>query len=122
LDSADIKHLFTDREFKGLLEIVRNQLIPRLDDVRRDIEENYRTNESAEEHMQPFLDTLEILKKHFGNNIQTNKIIVEQIDLANGWISENTVEELEIEIQALGNIDVKEPGILSRSIFDDIDA
>ena len=47
---------------------------------------------------------------------------MEQIDLANGWISENTVEELEIEIQALGNIDVKEPGILSRSIFDDIDA
>lgn len=122
LDSADIKHLFTDREFKDLLEKVHNQLISRLDDVRRDIEENYRTNESAEEHMQPFLDTLEILKKHFGNNIQTNKIIGEQIDLANDWISENTVKEPEIEIQALGNIDAKEPGILSRSIFDDIDA
>jgi len=122
LDSADIKHLFTDCEFKDLLEKVHNQLIPRLDDVRRNIEENYGTNESAEEHIQPFLDTLEILKKHFGNNIQTNKIIGEQIDLANDWISENTVEEPEIEIEALGNIDAKEPGILSRSIFDDIDA
>ena len=114
--------MFTDREFKDLLDKVHNQLIPRLEDVRRDIEENYQTNESAEEHMQPFLDTLEILKKHFGNNIQTNKIIGEQIDLANDWISENTVEEPEIEIEALGNIDAKEPGILSRSIFDDIDA
>ncbi len=121
LDSADIKLLFTDREFKDLLEKVNNQLIPRLEDVRRDIEENYQTNESAEEHMQPFLDTLEILKKHFGNNIQTNRIIGEQIDLANDWISENIVEEPEIDPQLLGNIENRSNPDISRSIFDDID-
>ena len=35
LDRADIKHLFTDREFEDLLEKVHNQLIPSLKDVRR---------------------------------------------------------------------------------------
>ncbi len=121
LDSPNIKHMFIDCEFEDLLEKVHNQLIPQLDDMRRDIEENYKTNESAEENMQPFLNTLEILKKHFGNHLQTNEIIEEQMDLVNNWISENTVDELEIELQPLGNIDAKEPGILSRSVFDDID-
>ena len=113
--------MFTDREFKDLLEKVNNQLIPRLEDVRRDIEENYQTNESAEEHMQPFLDMLEILKKHFGNNIQTNRIIGKQIDLANDWISENIVEEPEIDPQLLVNIENGSNPDNSRSIFDEID-
>ena len=121
LDSADIKLLFTDREFKDLLEKVNNQLIPRLEDVRRDIEENYQTNESAEEHMQPFLDTLDILKKHFCNHIQTNDIIEKQMDQVNEWISNNTNEEPEIEPQLLGNIENRSHPDNSRSIFDDID-
>jgi energy-coupling factor transporter ATP-binding protein EcfA2 len=122
LYSANIKHLFADHEFVDLLKKVHNQLIPRLDDVRKDIEENYQSNETSEEHMQRFLDNLEILKKHFGNDFQTNGIIEEQMDLVNDWISENTVEEPDFDIQALGNIDAQEPGVLSRSVFDDIDA
>jgi len=121
LDSADIKHMFIDREFEDLLEKVHSQLIPRLDAVRQDIEENYQTNESAEEHMQPFLDTLDILKKHFCNHIQTNDIIEKQMDQVNEWISNNTNEEPEIEPQLLGNIENRSHPDNSRSIFDDID-
>jgi len=121
LDSAGIKHLFTDREFYDLLEKVHNQLIPRLDDVRREIEEDYRTDESAEEHMQPFLDMLETLMKHFGNIAPTKTTLEKQIDLVNDWILENSVEEVENEVDALELIVENETGISSRSFFDDID-
>lgn len=66
LEDAEIRGVFEDHEFEELLVRVHTELLPRLDDVRRDWQSNRDSDQSPDEHMQPLLDSFETLKKFFG--------------------------------------------------------
>ncbi len=53
--------------------------------------------------------------KHFGNIAPTKTTLEKQIDLVNDWILENSVEEVENELDALELIVENETGSLREA-------
>lgn len=122
LDDEGIQCLFKDQEFDDLLQRVRTELLPRLDDVRLEWESNHSSDQPPEEYMQPLLESFETLKKRFGDDAQAAKIIVREIQRTNEWIGEHTPEEPERSSRKLGKVEAPAKPQSTRSIFDDIDA
>lgn len=121
LDDLDIQSLFEDDEFEELLQNVRTQLLPMLDDVRIEAQHNHQPSEPPDEHMQPLLETFETLERLFGDDVHAAKIIERETHLANEWIAENEPEEPERTPRILGNVQTPEKPQGTRSIFDDVD-
>jgi hypothetical protein len=121
LDTPHIRSVFQDDEFDGLVQRVRTQLLPRLGDVRREVQSNHSEGEPPEEHMGQLLGAFETLKKYFGDDEGSVKIIEREIRHANEWIGENTSDEPEKVPRTLGKIDAPEKPQGVRSIFDDVD-
>lgn len=122
LGDADVRGIFTNSEFNDLVEAVRINLIPNLKNVRRNMEYNYDSSESPDEHMQDLLDNLNTLKEKFNDDKDVILIIEREIDLVNDWISETEPPEPKtLNPRTLGTVNVTEEKHGSRSIFDDID-
>jgi len=121
LDDASIKNLFLQEELDGLVQQVQTQLIPRLNELRREFEENYRSEELPEEWMQPFLETIEILQRQFSNGDNSNEIFAKQLQLVQDWIAENSPYEPESVSGVFERIEANAVLGFQRSIFDDID-
>ncbi|MEN6375060.1 MAG: hypothetical protein ABFD75_09810 [Smithella sp.] len=122
LDNDRIRSFFTDSEFEDLMQRVRTELLPRLDDVRFEWESNYPSDEPPEEYMQQLFELFDSLKKQFSNDASALKLIDREIRLTNEWIGENTPEEPERTKRKLGELESQEKPESTRSIFDDIDA
>ena len=122
LNDLDIQNLFEDQEFEKLLQNVRIQLLPRLDDVRLEEQRNRESSEPPDECMEQFFESLKILKKHFGDDAHAAKIIERETCLANEWIAENEPEEPDRKHRTLGQVETPDKSQSTRSIFDDIDA
>lgn len=121
LDDDDVRGIFTDSEFGSLMEAVRINLIPNLDNVRRNAERNHDSSEPPDEHMQDLLDTFSTLKKKFTDDKDVVLAIDREIDLVNNWISETEPPEPKLSPRTLGTANVTEEKHGSRSLFDDID-
>lgn len=122
LDDDGIQSLFTSEEFEELVQRVRTELLPRLDDVRREWESNHSAGEPPDEHMQQLLEFFSSVKERFMDDEGTVKLIDRQIERTNEWIDENTPEEPERSPRKLGKIETPAESRSARSIFDDIDA
>jgi energy-coupling factor transporter ATP-binding protein EcfA2 len=122
LDDVDIRGLFEEHEFEELLLSVRTQLLPRLDEVRREVQLNHQSSEPPDEHMQQLLELFATLNKHFGDDARTAKIIEREISLANEWIAEKSPEEPDRKPRTLGKVETTDKLLGTRSIFDDVDA
>ena len=122
LEDADIRTLFTENEFKDLIQRTKYELLPRLDEVRWDWEFNYSSEELPEDYMQPLFEILDTLKAQFGDEENMVRVIDRvETDLYE-WIHDNTFEESEEDHRQLGNIAVPDMTQGRRNIFDDIDA
>jgi hypothetical protein len=122
MSSKTISSMFMDREFEQLKEGVRLELLPRLGDVRRNVESNYSSGEPPEEHMASLLESLDTLKEYFGEEEQAARIIERETEYANQWIGENTPQEPNQKPRRLGRVEEPEKPQGARSVFDDIDA
>jgi hypothetical protein len=122
LDSATIRSVFTDEEYENLVRRVRTELVPRLDDVRREHQLNHGSNEPPEEHMYMLLSSFEALKKQYADDAEVVELIEREIRYANEWIESSTPEEPERKPRELGKVGTTERANSPRSVFDDIDA
>lgn len=122
LDNDQIRSLFTEDEFEELLQKVRTELLPRLDEVRSAWESNYTSDDSAEQHMQLLLDFFESLKERFDDDKTSVKRIEHELRRTKEWIGEHMPEEPERSPRKLEKIEVQSEPRSARSIFDDIDA
>lgn len=121
LEDADIRGVFRDREFEGLLMRIRSLLLPKLAAAREELERQSLGNETAEEHMHSLLHGFDALKEHFGGHPDALGLIERQIQLTHEWVAENTVEQAARESRELGNVQTIVQPSGARSIFDDID-
>jgi len=117
-----IRSIFLDEEFAELAERVRIKLLPQLDNVRRTLESNYQSKDTAEEHMQSLLESLDTLKTFFSEDVIATEIIERELKESNEWIREHTSEEPSKSPRQLGTVDLSQKPTSSRSLFDDVDA
>ncbi|WP_018415222.1 hypothetical protein [Teredinibacter turnerae] len=121
LDDADVRGIFTGNEFDDLVEEVRTNLIPNLDNVRRNTEKNHDSSASPDERMQDLLDRFSTLKKKFTDDKNVVSIIDRQLDLVTDWIAKTEIPEPKLSPRTLGAVNFNEENHSLRSIFDDID-
>lgn len=120
LEGGRMRGIFTDGEFEDLVEAVRRELLPKLADVRMDVQSGYDSDRSPDEHMQDMLDSLGTLLKQFADDEDAIRIIERERLLANEWIAETDPPEPEATPRILGVVEPSEKKHGTRSIFDDI--
>jgi hypothetical protein len=121
MNNKSIRTVFKDEEFDELKERVRSELLPRLEEVRENVELNHRLDEPPEEDMSSLLETFDTLTFHFGDDSDAARIIDRQRRYANEWIGDHTPDEPKRKPRKLGNLEKSEKPRGGRSIFDDID-
>ena len=72
--------------------------------------------------MQPYLDSLRHLRKHFGADAQAKRVIEREIQSVEDWIADHQDEQTRPERRKLGKLEQAKVLPHSRSIFDDVDA
>ena len=122
MSSKSIRSVFEDTEFEELKARVRSELLPRLGDVRRNVQSNHSSNEPPEEHMSSLLESFETLNTYFGGDEDAARIIERETRRAHEWIGENTEEDPAVEPRQLGKVEAVKKPEGSRNVFDDIDA
>lgn len=124
IESERIQSVFTQRELGDFRARVRVELLPKLRDVRYDWESNYDSDNSADGHMQPLIDSLSALKSEFADEPEIANEIDQQIQHAEEWIAEHSSDDGRPDRRNL-TLGHESPGLSSsnvRGIFDDIDA
>lgn len=121
LRDEGIRGVFADREFDEFVQSVRNDLLPRLCDVRLEVQGLYESSGPPDEHMQLVLESFNTLKKRFGDEVEATEIIEREMRLANEWIAETEPAEPNVSPRTLGTVEPSEKKHGTRSIFDDID-
>lgn len=125
LKNPRLRRIFKRSELKYLLEQLRDELMPRLQEVRRTWQSNFDSDSDPEEHMEGFMAVLNVLEREFADDRSIVQAVSIQRSYANDWISENQREPQE-DAGSLPRLDGKPQATMSsdqgRSIFDDVDA
>jgi hypothetical protein len=122
LESASIRQVFEGREFEELLLRVQKELLPRLDDVRRNWEYNRPSDEPPDGYIQPLLDSFETLKSLFKDDEVAVRILERETENVTNWIAEYICEDSDTRpSRRLGEVQARDELDGARSIFDDID-
>ena len=125
LSDDGIRNFFTKDELDRLLQRVKSELLPRLNEVRWEWESNCPPDLLPEDYMQPLLEFFDSLKIQFTADGGITNDLDYQVSAIYEWVDENMPEGTTNNPQQLGGLGASEgiegPGS-RRSIFDDIDA
>ena len=103
---------------------VRTELLPNLAEVRGAWESKHDSDEPADEHMQPLIDSLSALKEEFADEPAILSNIDREIQHVQQWVSDHMADDSKEDrpTRAFGNVDsLDRPPALVRGIFDDVD-
>jgi hypothetical protein len=88
LELSGFKASLTSAELSAFRERVRAELVPNLADVRRTWQSNRSSDQHADEHMKPLLESFSALKEEFVDDPAILGNIDHEIKLAREWIAE----------------------------------
>jgi energy-coupling factor transporter ATP-binding protein EcfA2 len=118
----DIRSVFTEQEFESFRLRVRTELVPRLDEILREWQSNYSSDESADDHMEPLRDSFRALSKEFSDDEEVKDLVERETERVNDWVAEHTDDEPDDKPKrTLGDVDSSETFHETRSIFEDVD-
>ena len=121
LKATELRTVFTEDEYAGLVERVRTELLPRLGDIRRNVQSKYSSSDSPDDHMEGIVESISTLKELFGDNGAALQVIEREEGLARQWIADTEPPEPKVSPRTLGAMEISEGRRSARSIFDDID-
>ena len=122
LSHQGIRTLFTVEELAGLIERVREDLLPHLGDIRDHWESNHSPDESPDDYLYPLFEFYDALKAAFEDDASVVRAIEGECTLVDDWIFENTPEEPETRRSRIATSDPPQDRQSTRSIFEDVDA
>lgn len=123
LQNEDLQRIFKPRELSDLKQKIRSELLQHIGDVRRKREGEFQTynDDTSEEHMEEFLDKMNILQEEFQEEETILETIKQEISKAQDWVEEYFSQKDERPDRTLDITEEKTTITTSRSIFDDID-
>jgi hypothetical protein len=124
LENLRIQSVFTSDELADFRARFRAEVAPNLGDVRRTWQSNHSSDERADEHMQPLLDSFTALKDEFVEDPVILESIEREIERMREWIAEQIADDPKEDRSArvFGDVDASDQMPVSlRGIFDDVD-
>lgn len=124
LKNHHLQEVFKDEELSYVKKKIKDSLVPTLASVRLKHESEYRLSNTntSEEHMDDFLERLNILIEEFTDHPDVLLKIEEQFEHAKTWVEEN--QDDDILVRPARKLDTSNENTIiatTRSIFDDID-
>jgi len=121
LSDPNLRSLLNEKELSRLRQVVRTEVLPRIEEIRREHQSNRAPDDDPEWHMRRFNQLLRSIEIEYPHSRRIRNILERERLLIQEWIYENPREE---ESSDPRDITVYEQlaspdGI--RSIFDDID-
>ena len=122
LNDRDMQSLFTEEELEDLLNRVKEELVPDLEDISESWESRYPDGENPDDYFQPLLELFHSLLDHFGDDQEIADSIEWEEKQVSRWIADNCqVWESEPDQREFDRVDEASGPESDRSIFDDID-
>lgn len=122
LDSEEIQDFFKESELSDLKEKIKNELIPKISNLKDSWKARYQDYQDAEYHMMSLKDSLEIIENEFPEFPEIENKIRTEIEAIDSWVIENT--DIDDNIPERESLETPEENLgeeKERSIFDDID-
>lgn len=123
IENLRIQSVFTASELAEFRSRVRDELLPRLGEVRERWQDDRNSDERADECLQPLLDAFKALKEEFAEESAIVSDVNEEIRLGEEWISNHLDDgKDERPDRAFGDVEPSVPlPPQERNIFDDVD-
>ena len=121
LANSRIRDLYDRHEFEVLVQRIRDELLPNLDDVRQNEEWNWYDDFSPEDWMYSLKQFLHALRSYFHDDQNIVNDVNEQLSMVEIWIDEHTEYEQSRQERLIGRVDVPIVTHSTRIIFDDVD-
>lgn len=121
LSDPELRAILTVEELADLKQGLLTELVPRINDVRRNVQLNHNLDNDSEEHMRHFMEVLSSVEQEFPDDAQITEVVQKERQRAREWIDEHPAETPE---QTPRQLTLAESDALSdsgRSVFDDID-
>ena len=122
LANRRIRILFREDEFDTLIQRIRDELLPDLDNIRDNEQSNWDEDISPDDWMQPLNEFLRALDTYFQKEQDVVNLVDQQLSMIENWVVEHTEIQHERGERLIGNVDIPVIPQSARSIFDDIDA
>lgn len=121
LTNKRMKAMLSQAELDSLKDQMLSDLLPRLADVRKELQGDYGSSDNSHQHIQPFIDVAGALRDEFGNDPGVCATVLSEIAASEEWASDNAQSEDALEPREL-TIGEQEPqGMVARDIFEDVD-
>ena len=122
LANRRIRILFREDESDTLIQRIRDELLPDLDNIRDNEQSNWDEDISPDDWMQPLNEFLRALDTYFQKEQDVVNLVDQQLSMIENWVVEHTEIQHERGERLIGNVDIPVIPQSARSIFDDIDA
>ncbi len=117
----DARKILTELEYSELIDEIRSEVLPRLDDIRWEFQSNSPSGYNPDDYILPLVEYFEALRETFIGDIEIHEKLGTQIDLAWEWAFDEMPYDEESERTAYGAIAKNDSPSSTRSIFDDVD-
>ena len=121
LVSDQIRALYRDGELEDLIQRIKDELVPNLDEMRDSEEWNWDEETDPDDWMRPLEEVLRAMDTYFQDEPCISALVGDQLTMLQIWIDDHPYVENEREEKLIGRVELPVAPAGSRSIFDDID-
>ena len=121
LSNKNIRNLYRQDEFHELIQSLRDEVLPDLEEMRDSAESNWDEDVSPDDWMQQLKDFFNALSDYFRDEEEIVNLIDDQLSSIESWIRKHSDYEYEGDERLIGRLDLPISPTGGRSIFDDID-
>ena len=121
LSDPHVRAVLTGDELETLRQGTRSQLVPRLDDLRLEVQGDHDGDDDPEDHMRYFVGVLDALQDEFRYDEGVKTVISDQRLRIKAWVEDRTHEPRSVEERQLALPEAQQEAVSTRSIFDDVD-